>query len=101
MAFKHHKSFFVQEEIEALQRAFDNACFALGLEREDRVRRERLGALVFEIAETGLAADAVLAAHVVRRFRGAGIGHASSGPSIIDVPSNGETPADVFSRSTR
>lgn len=87
MAFKHHKSFFVQEEIEALQRAFDTASFALGLERRDRAGRERLGALMFELAGTGLPGEAVLAALAERRFRGAG-GRASTGTSAAAAFSN-------------
>jgi hypothetical protein len=69
MAFQHHKSFFVQEEIEALQRAFDSACLALGLERNDLGRRERLGAVIFEIARTGRCREAAVADLAVRRFR--------------------------------
>lgn len=64
-----HKSFFVDEELAALQRAFDAACVALDLRSEDLTRREQLGAFVFQIAQSGERDEAILRTHAVRRFR--------------------------------
>lgn len=69
MSPARHKSFFFSEELAALQRAFDAACAVLALSGEDPVLRERLGAVIFEIAGTGESDEAVLRAHAVRRFR--------------------------------
>lgn len=68
MSLQRHKSFFDDEELKALQRVFDAACASLKLNRYDGVGRERLGALVFEIARRGEGDEAVLQAHAVRRF---------------------------------
>lgn len=72
MPLARHKSFFVDEELVALQRAFDAACAALSLSEADLAPRERVGALLFEIAQAGERDEAILKAHAVRRFRTSG-----------------------------
>lgn len=68
MFSRQHKSAFDDDDLKALQRVFDAVCAALRLCREDRVLRERLGAFMFEMAQSGEQNEVVLWSRAMRRF---------------------------------
>lgn len=62
------KTVFEDEELKVLQRAFDEACVALELCREDFALREQLAVVIFDIAQTGGCDEAILKTRAIRQF---------------------------------
>lgn len=66
MSFRYHKSFFLPQELEVLQRVYDRACLFLALNREDAEGRNRLAVVMFEIARGDLGSETELLHRAVR-----------------------------------
>ena len=69
MASAKSKSFFTNDELATLRRAFELAAADLGLSPADDVPRTRLSALVFDVARTGVSDCVTLRAQAVARFK--------------------------------
>ncbi|HRN84672.1 MAG TPA: hypothetical protein PK857_07610 [Hyphomicrobium sp.] len=97
---RQRKTAFDDDDLKALQRVFDAASAALRLDCEDRALRERLGALVFEMAQTGEGNEAVLWARAVRQFDGcSGVRFEPSTCALLPISADISPPSPrLFSR---